>query len=135
MGAIQLSPFDTLEACFRLLTTGPEPLALDGRKLGHGAPARRIPLGELRVLLRHPAATEDLQRAILQELARLATPHRGSWTIGLAGMLLPGLRELANSALSIDGQVASQTEADLLESFRNAIQCQPQRLSGSPSTS
>jgi hypothetical protein len=51
------SPFDTLENCFRLLTTGPAPLAIDGRRLGHGLPTRQIPLGELRVLLHHPATT------------------------------------------------------------------------------
>lgn len=104
MRAVQPSPFDTLEACFRLLTTGPAPLALDGRQLGNGAPARRIPLGELRTLLQHPAATDDLQRAVLVELVRLATQHRGRWTIGLAGVLLPGLRGIANSASPIDAQ-------------------------------
>lgn len=60
MDAIPRSPFDTLETCFRLLSTGPACLALDGRRLGHGLPARRIPRGELRVLLQHPAATSEL---------------------------------------------------------------------------
>jgi hypothetical protein len=122
MRAVQPSPFNTLEACFRLLATGPAPLALDGRNLGHGVPARRIPLGELRILLHHPAATDDLQRAVLQELVRLATQQPGSWTIGLAGVLLPGLREIAGSAAPIDARVASHVEADVLERFRNAIQ-------------
>jgi hypothetical protein len=98
MRAVHLSPFDTLEACFRLLTTGPEPLALDGRNVGYDVSARRIPLGELRILLQHPAVTDDLQRAVLHELVRLATQHHGSWTIGLAGVLLPGLRNIAGSA-------------------------------------
>src|SRR6266511_4528771 len=34
MNAIPRSPFDTLETCFRLLSTGPACLALDGRRLG-----------------------------------------------------------------------------------------------------
>src|SRR6266487_2298133 len=63
MDVIPGSSFDTLETCFRLLTSGPAPLTLDGRHVGHGLPARSIPLGELRVLLQHPAATSDLQRA------------------------------------------------------------------------
>jgi hypothetical protein len=50
MRAVPVSPFDTLEAGFRLLTSEPAALALDGRQVGHGAPARRIPLGELRNL-------------------------------------------------------------------------------------
>ncbi len=68
MDVIPGSSFDTLETCFRLLTSGPAPLTLDGRHVGHGLPARPIPLGELRVLLQHPAATSDLQRAALGEL-------------------------------------------------------------------
>jgi hypothetical protein len=40
------SPLDNLETCFRLLTTAPAPLALNGTHLGHGLPARLIPLGE-----------------------------------------------------------------------------------------
>jgi hypothetical protein len=121
MRAVPLSPFDTLEACFRLLTCEPAALALNGRQVGHGAPARRIPLGELRNLLQHPAATDDLQRAAFQELVHLATQDRGSWMIGLAGVLLPGLREIAGSAPPIDARVASSVEADVLERFRKAI--------------
>jgi hypothetical protein len=43
-------------------------VALDGRSLGHGLPGRLIPLGELRVLLQHPATTRELQRAVFQDL-------------------------------------------------------------------
>ena len=62
------SPLDALETCFGLLTRGPTPLAIDGRRLGHGLPAGEIPLGELSVLLQHPAATLDLQHVVLAEL-------------------------------------------------------------------
>ncbi|HZD73813.1 MAG TPA: hypothetical protein VE776_08005 [Actinomycetota bacterium] len=110
-------PLDTLDACFRLLTTGPAPLALDGRRLGHGAPARRIPLGELRTMLQHPAATDDLRRAVFHELARLAVQDRYAWTLGLAGVLLPGLRKLA-AASTMHPLVA---EADVLDRFHNLL--------------
>ena len=121
MRAAQPSPFDTLEACFGLLTTGPAPMALDGRQLGHGLPARRIPLSELRILLHHPSASDGLQLAILQELVRLAIQHRGHWTIGLGGVLLPGLRNIAKSARPIDLEMRSHVETDVLERFCNAI--------------
>jgi hypothetical protein len=121
MDAIPGLPFDTLETCFRVLTSGPAPLALDGCHLGHGLPARPIPLGELRVLLQHPAATNDLQRAVLEELVDLATQQRGKWMVALAGVLLPGLRQIAASVASVDHQAASHVEADLLELVRDAI--------------
>src|SRR6266542_2773874 len=53
------------------------------------------PRGELRVLLQHPAATSELRRAALQELVHLATQQRGGWTVGVAGVLLPGLRRIS----------------------------------------
>ncbi len=121
MDAIQRSPFDTLETCFRLLTEGPAPLALDGRHVGHGLPARPIPLGELRVLLQHPAATSELQHAVLQELVHLATQQHDRWMVGVAGVLLPGLRRIAGSIPATDQRVASHVEADLLELVRDAI--------------
>jgi hypothetical protein len=47
MRASRPSPFDALETSFQLLTTGPEPLAIDGRRLGHGLPARPISVRRL----------------------------------------------------------------------------------------
>ena len=40
----------------------------------------------------HPATTAPMQRAVLGELGRRACRHRGQWVVGLAGVLLPGLR-------------------------------------------
>ena len=40
-------PFDVAATAFRLLTTGPGPLSVDGAALGGGLPARRIALSEL----------------------------------------------------------------------------------------
>lgn len=121
MDAIPHSPFDTLETCFRLLICGPVPLARDGRKVGHGVPDRPIPLGELRVLLQHPAATNDLQRAVLEELVHLATRQRGKWMVALAGILLSGLRQIAASVTAVDHRAAGHVEADLLKLVRDAI--------------
>ncbi len=39
---------DVLDTSFRLLVAGPSPLAIDGAALGHGLPARLIPLDQLR---------------------------------------------------------------------------------------
>ena len=46
---------DEIDYRFRLLTAGPEPLAVDGRQLGHGLPRRPIPLPELSAILMHPS--------------------------------------------------------------------------------
>jgi hypothetical protein len=120
MDALQRSPFDTLETCFRLLSTGPACLALDGRRLGHGLPARGIPLNELRVLLQHPAATGDLQRVVVEELVHKTMQDEG-WMVGLAGVLLPGLRRIATLVALVDGRADGHVEADLLELIRDVI--------------
>jgi hypothetical protein len=86
-----LSPLETVETTFRLLATGPQPLALHGPPIG----LRRDSIGlwELRGLLFHPATDVGMQRAALVELVGRARQHRGAWMIGLVGVLLPGLRE------------------------------------------
>ena len=85
------SPLETVETPFRLLATGPQPLALNGHTIGLRRDA--IGLWDLRGLLFHPATDVGVQRAALVELVGRARRHRGAWMIGLVGVLLPGLRE------------------------------------------
>jgi len=85
------SPFDTLEATFRLLAAGPQPLALHGRTIGLAV--QSIRLWELRAILFHPATGVAVQRAALVALVGRARRRRGAWVVGLAGVLLPGLRQ------------------------------------------
>jgi hypothetical protein len=86
-----LSPLETTETTFRLLATGPLPLALNGHPIG----LRRNSIGlwDLRGLLFHPATDVGVQRAALVELVGQARRHRGAWLVGLVGVLLPGLRK------------------------------------------
>jgi hypothetical protein len=56
-------PLDDLETTLRLLCTGPRPLAVDGRKLGHGLSRRMITLHELASVLMHPATGHDAREA------------------------------------------------------------------------
>jgi hypothetical protein len=95
-----LSPLETVETTFRLLASGPQPLALNGHTIG----LRRDSIGlwDLRTLLFHPATDMGLQRAALVELVGRARQHRGAWMIGLVGVLLPGLRE--HGACRADGR-------------------------------
>ena len=85
------SPFDTLETAFRLLTACPQPLALDGRTIG--LPTDAVGLVRLRAILFHPASSPAVQRLALVALVEQARRHRGAWVVGIAGVLLPGLRQ------------------------------------------
>src|SRR5437870_3591470 len=108
------SPLDTLAATFRLLDDGPQPIALNGFAVGMRA--EPIRLSDLQAILFHPATSIDVQRAALAELVRLARRRRGPWVVGLAGVLLPGLRETAaRGALARTGSNAHLGEALLTE--------------------
>lgn len=92
---------DVLDTSFRLLVSGPSPLAIDGAALGHGLPARLIPLDQLRALLLQRNTPYAARDAAVSELLRRARHSGGAWTVGLAGVLAPGLRRVA-AALAND---------------------------------
>src|SRR6266540_3503854 len=85
-------PFDQVDTVFRLLTTGPQPLSLDGRQVGYGLPTRQIPLDELRARLLHPSTSFAARDAAMAVLLAQAKAEGGAAVVGLVGVLLPGLR-------------------------------------------
>ena len=88
-------PLDSADAAFRLLTTGPRPLALNPARLAPGLPDRQVPLGELRVMLLHPATSAAARNLVWAELVRRARTAGPAWMIGLTGVAMPGLRRAA----------------------------------------
>ena len=118
------SPFDTLEASFELLCTGPRPLALDGRRV-EGLPDRLVPLGELKDRLLHPSTPYRTRDSAISLLLRLARDEGGRWLVGLAGVLLPGLRSATWGLFCSCPERAADTEAEVLAGFVAAVRCTP----------
>jgi hypothetical protein len=116
-----LSPLDSADAAFRLLTCGPRPLAVDGRKIGGALPSRPIRLDELKRLLLLPSAgarTRDAAWAVLVGQARHSGP---AWVIGATGVAMPGLRRTAAAlARGYDGETAD-LDAEILTGFLAAL--------------
>lgn len=107
------------EQAFELLINGPDPLSIDGRLIGHGLPARPLPLDELRALLLHPAtglAARDVAWRILVTRARSEGP---AWVVGAVGVAAPALR--AASAKLQRAGVHADTQAELLAGFLTAL--------------
>jgi len=128
------SSFAALDAAFQLLCAGPNPLAIDGAAIGHGLPARAIPLTELNVLLQHPATSMALRQAVVDELFGKARQHRSAWTVGLGGVLLPGLRRIAvalagghhgHAGSDAKHDRVADAELEVLRHFHAAIQQPP----------
>lgn len=121
------SPFAALELAFRLLSEEPCPVAIDGRQLGHGAPARQIPIGELRTITLHPAASRDLQSRVLDAMISRLQQDQATWTVVLGGIPLPSRRCLAErTASSTGGQMSTLgIEAELLWRLAGATRGSP----------
>src|SRR6266536_1381700 len=112
---------DTLAAAFRLLVTGPAPLAVDGGEIHPSLPPRAVPLDELRDLLLDGHTSNPVRNAALGELIRRAKEERGAWVIGLAGVLLPGLRRVAGRlAWDFPGNTAD-IDAEVLAGFLESL--------------
>ena len=121
------SPFDTLERTFVLLTSGPNPLALDGTSVP-GLPSRLVPLGELKARLLHPSTRFEVRDSIIDELVARSQSDGGRWTVGLAGVLLPGLRRAVWPLVQACPAKADDIEAEALAAFLAAVaRCQPGR--------
>src|SRR6266568_4847008 len=77
-----LSPLNSADAAFRLLTQGPQPLAVDGRRIGGTLPHRRIPLDELKQLLLRPSAGTGTRDAAWAAVVTRARHRVSSWVLG-----------------------------------------------------
>lgn len=111
------SPLATLERCFRSLSIGPGALAIDGRAVRHGLPPRPIPLDELRCLLHHLGPHGRI--AAMNVLVGHARADSPAWLVGLAGVLLPGLRQLAAQQPHV--REPATAEAQALTLFRTVL--------------
>jgi hypothetical protein len=114
------SPFDTLERTFTLLTTGPRPLSIDGSAL-EGLPDRQVPLDELKSRLLHPSTPFAVRDAAIGELVSRAQQEGGRWSVGLAGVLLPGLRRITWSLVRTCPGKAADIESETLAAFLAAV--------------
>ena len=123
--------FDTVETTFRLLCRGPAPLALPGSMF---TPGRRRPvrLVEARELLLWPARMDpDARDRVWAELVRRAQTEpthtdptgtgNAAWVVGAAGVLVPGLRRVADRLTAGWAGDGDDLEAEVLAGFLTAL--------------
>jgi hypothetical protein len=109
----QLRPFDTLEEVFRLACRGPAPLSIDGAAVA-GLPDRAVPLDELRAILLHPSTEHATRDGAISVLLSRARAEGGAATVGLAGVLLFGLRRAVGAFYDLLPGKAADIEAEAL---------------------
>jgi hypothetical protein len=116
-----LSPLNSADAAFRLLTRGPQPLSVDGRRIGGTLPSRRIPLDELKRLLLHRSTGAATRDAAWRVLVTRARRDGSSWVIGAVGVALPGLRRAASRLARGYGGDPADIDAEVLTGFLGAL--------------
>jgi hypothetical protein len=118
----EVRPLDMLDRSFRLMVCEPAPLSLDGGVVGHGLPARPIPLDVLRGLLLHPSVGFEARDAALTWLVQRAQGEGGKWLVGLAGVLLPGMGRRIYPLCRAFPRLAHDLEAEALAALLQAVQ-------------
>ncbi len=113
---------DAIEIRFRLANAGPSPLSVDGRRLGHGLPRRRIPLPELASILMHPSTSYPASDEAWRLLVTQARTGEARWVVGAVGVALPGLR---NAAHRLSRSFAGDAQAEVLTGFLAALPTVP----------
>ena len=86
---------ETAAQAFRMLTTGPAPLALDGAGIGHGLPRRVMALDELRAILLHRSTGRAARDAAWRRIVQEARTGGSAWVVGAVGVALPALQAMA----------------------------------------
>lgn len=116
------SALSAADTAFRALVCPPHPLALDGRVLGHGLPARPIPLDELRDLLLAERGDDFLLRdAVWRELVHRAQTAGPQWVIGAVGLALPALVRFAADLAVGHRDQAEDLDSEVLAGFLTAL--------------
>jgi hypothetical protein len=115
---------------FELLTAGPDPLSVDGAALGHGLPARPVPVPELAAVLLHPATSFPARDVVWRHLIGRARTDGPSWVVACVGVALPGLLTVtARMARKYDGDIAATVVTEFLAAVRNLDPHPPQVVS------
>ena len=114
-------PFDAADAAFRLLTAGPQPLALHASRSPPACPDRLVPLDELRALLLHPATGARARNQVWAELVRRARSGAPAWVVGLVGVAMPGLRRAAATLAAAYRGDPADLQTEILTGFLAAM--------------
>jgi hypothetical protein len=109
---------NVVEQSLRRLSDDPDPLSVDGRRVGHGLPRRLIRLTELSSILMHPATSYTSRDEVWCLLVSRARTHGQAWAFGAMGVALPALRAAAHR-LSTSNVV--DVQAELLTGFAAAL--------------
>jgi hypothetical protein len=117
------SALDCAERAFQaLVDRRPHPVAFDARDLGHGWPARFIPLDELRdLLVRDPRVSREAKDAAWHQIVDHARTWRQPWVAAATGLALPALVAMAGRLRPRREKLMTDVESELVAGFIHAL--------------
>ncbi|MBC6451340.1 hypothetical protein [Actinokineospora xionganensis] len=116
------SPLDVVDGAFRLLSAGPDALAIDGRTVSPELPQRRVTMMELRGLIVRRQLRRTGQDAVWRELISRSRARDGQvWTLAAVGLALPGLRNIAGTLAAGYRGDSADLDAEILAGFLDAL--------------
>jgi hypothetical protein len=125
---IQAQPnvLDEARRAFRLLVTGPDPLALEASAVQgmaglDGLPPGPAPLGQLRELLLARSCPQATRDAVWRELATRSRTQHGAWTVGCVGVALPALTSVVATLTARFADDPADVAAATLTGFLQAL--------------
>lgn len=84
------------------------PVTIDGRCGSDDLPARHISLEDLRAIMLKRRTSDQLKDAVWSHLVRMSHIQPDPWKIAAAGMLLPGLKRIADRLHSVGSHPANR---------------------------
>jgi hypothetical protein len=117
------SALDSAERAFQgLVSRRPHPVVFDARELGHGWPARFIPLDELRdLLVRDPRVSHAARDAAWHQIIDYARTWRQPWIAVAVGLARPALVAMAGKLRARREQVMTDVESELVAGFIESL--------------
>jgi hypothetical protein len=115
------SPLADIERSFRSATRAPALLALDAAEISCDLPPGLLPLDELRQLLLHGGLTYAAKDRALGLVASRARTCGELWILGLAGVLMPGLKRVARRLRRTPGVDPAEVGPEVVIALLEAI--------------
>jgi hypothetical protein len=111
---------DVARDAFTWLTTGPDPVSLNGW-LFTGLPDRRIPLDEVRDRLLRRRCPQETRDAVWAHLVLRARTEGATWTVAAVGVALPALTSVSARLSDRFAGDPADVHAEVLRGFLVAL--------------
>jgi hypothetical protein len=117
----QRSHLDLTEDEFLSLSRRGTPVTIDGGRLSRDLPARHLTLEDVRIIMLKRRTSDQLKDAVWSHLVRMSHAKSDPWAIAAAGMMLPGLKKIADRMHAHYPHDACDLDSEILEAFLHEL--------------